>query len=200
MSCSPIRTRTQRSGTRTCTRRFSEGGSWNLSRTRTSTGTSTVGVRIRALVCAGALLSPPILAAQDSTEGMVLLRTERPVADVVSRLTAEIATRGLTLFATFDHAANARTVNDSLPPTTLLLFGHPAGGTALMKCERRIAIDLPLKMLIWEDDAGVTWVGYTDPAWLASHHRMPGCGPVIDRTQGLLVSLAHHAVSMNNDQ
>ncbi len=155
---------------------------------------------IRALVGAALLLSPAILTAQDTTEGMVILRSQRPLAEAVSRLTSEITTRGLTLFATIDHAANARTVNDSLPPTTLLLFGHPAGGTALMKCERRIAIDLPLKMLIWEDDAGLTWVGYTDPAWLASHHRMPGCGPVIDRTQGLLVALAHHAVSMNNDQ
>lgn len=200
MSCSPIRTRTQRSGTRTRTRRFSEWGPWNIfSCTRTGTGTSTVGVRIRALVSAALLLSPAILTAQD-TEGMVVLRTERPVADVVSRLTAEIATRGLTLFATIDHAANARTVNDSLPPTTVLLFGHPAGGTALMKCERRIAIDLPLKMLVWEDDAGQTRVGYTDPVWLASHHRMPGCGPVIDRTRGLLAGLAQHAVSMNNEQ
>ncbi len=199
MSCSPIRTRTQRSGTPTRTRRFTEG-SGNLSGMRTGTGTSTERVRIRALVCAAMLLSPPILSAQSTTDGMVVLRAERPVAEIVSRLSAEIATRGLTLFNTIDHAANARTVNDSLPPATVLLFGHPAGGTALMKCERRIAIDLPLKMLAWEDDAGLTWVGYTDPVWLASHHRLPGCGPVIDRTRGLLAALAQHAVSMNNDQ
>ena len=131
---------------------------------------------------------------------MVVLRSQQTVAEVVTRLTSEIAARGLTLFATIDHAANARTVNDSLPPTTLLLFGHPAGGTALMKCERRIAIDLPLKMLVWEDGDGRTWVGYTDPVWLASHHRMPGCGPVIDRTRGLLAGLAQHATGTGADQ
>lgn len=184
MACLLIRSRTQRSGTRTRTWRIPEGGLWSPSGT---------------LICAALLLSPPILMAQDTTEGMVVLGSRRPVAEVVSRLTAEIATRALTLFATIDHAANARTVNDSLPPTTVLLFGHPAGGTALMKCERRIAIDLPLRMLIWEDGAGRTSVGYTDPVWLASHHRLAGCGPVIDRTRGLLVGLAQHAAGNGPD-
>ncbi len=134
------------------------------------------------------LVLPALLLGQ-TAPSMVEQSAVQPVAVIVDRMRREISERGLTLFVTVDHAANARSVADSLPPTTLLLFGHPGGGTALMKCRREIGIDLPLKMLIWEADDGITHVGYTDVAWLAELHRLDGCEPVVARITTLLTDL-----------
>jgi uncharacterized protein (DUF302 family) len=60
-----------------------------------------------------------------------------------------------------------------MPPTKLLIFGNPKGGTPVMLAAPTIAIDLPLKALIWEDGGGKVWVGFNDPAYLAERHHLP---------------------------
>ena len=70
-----------------------------------------------------------------------------------------------------DHAAGAAEVGLSLRPTELLIFGNVKGGTPLMQSVQTIGIDLPLKILIWQDEAGNTWLSYNDPSWLAKRHR-----------------------------
>jgi len=76
----------------------------------------------------------------------------------------------MTIFARIDHRAGAAAAGLPLRPTELLIFGNARGGTPLMQEEQTIGIDLPLKMLAWEDAAGKTWLSYNEPAWLAERH------------------------------
>ena len=85
----------------------------------------------------------------------------------------------MTVFTRVDHAAGAKKVDMSLEPTELVIFGNPKMGTALMKCGHSVAIDLPLKALIWEDGDGQTWLGYNDPAYLATRHKLEVCDKVM---------------------
>lgn len=82
------------------------------------------------------------------------------------------------LFARIDHAAGAATVGRTLRPTEVFIFGNPQGGTPLMECAQTAGIDLPLKALVWQDDNGQVWVGYNDPAWIASRHGASNCAVV----------------------
>jgi uncharacterized protein (DUF302 family) len=90
----------------------------------------------------------------------------------MNRLEAAIRARGLTVFANIDHAAGATAVGSSLLPTELLIFGSAAAGTPLMQAAQTIGIDLPLKVLVRQDEARKTWLSYNDPAWLAQRHRL----------------------------
>ena len=92
------------------------------------------------------------------------------VADTLGRLEAALAAKQLTLFARIDHAAGAAEVGMTLRPTTVVIFGNARGGTPLMQAQQTIGLDLPLKMLVWEDGDGACWLTYSDPAWLARRH------------------------------
>jgi uncharacterized protein (DUF302 family) len=94
-----------------------------------------------------------------------------PVADTVQRLTGLIAERGMTIFATIDQRAAARTVGLDLRETVLIVFGSPAGGTPVMDAEPLAALDLPLKLAVW-DDGGRTRVSYLRPAVLAARYEL----------------------------
>jgi uncharacterized protein (DUF302 family) len=120
-----------------------------------------------------------------------LIETEAPgdVAATVQRVTAALHARGITLFATIDHAAAARTVGLALPDEVVLVFGNPAGGTALMQADPRAGIDLPLRMLVWSD-AGTTRVAYRDPQELADTFAVGGARDTLDRLRGLLDQIA----------
>ena len=90
----------------------------------------------------------------------------------MNRLEAAIRARGLTVFANIDHAAAATAVGLSLLPTELLIFGSAAAGTPPMQAAQTIGIDLPLKVLVWQDEGRKTWLSYNDPAWLARRHSL----------------------------
>jgi uncharacterized protein (DUF302 family) len=96
----------------------------------------------------------------------------RSVADTVSRLTGILAAKGMKVFAVIDQSAEAGHVGLHLRETTLVLFGNPAAGTPVMAAVPLAAIDLPLKVLVW-DDEGSTKVTYYTPAVLAAHHQLP---------------------------
>jgi uncharacterized protein (DUF302 family) len=98
--------------------------------------------------------------------------------------------RNLKIFARVDHAANARGVSMELRPTTVFIFGNPQVGTRLMQCEQTAAIDLPLKVLVWQDSTSAIWVGYEAPARLSERHKVKGCQDVIDRFSAALAGLA----------
>jgi uncharacterized protein (DUF302 family) len=96
----------------------------------------------------------------------------RPVADTVSRLTELVAAKGMKVFAVIDQTAEARQVGLELRPTTLVPFGSPAAGTPVMAAVPLIALDLPLKVLVWED-GGQVKVSYESPAALAARRGLP---------------------------
>jgi uncharacterized protein (DUF302 family) len=76
----------------------------------------------------------------------------------------------MTVFARIDHAAGAAEAGLSLRPTDLLIFGNARGGTPLMQAAQTMGLDLPLKVLVWQDAAGATWLSWNDPQWLARRH------------------------------
>ncbi len=126
-------------------------------------------------------------------EGLVSVKSAhgaKETADRVERLAKE---RGMTLFHRIDHAEGARTAGMELRPTEVLIFGNPKGGTPLMICEQTAGIDLPLKMLVWEDGSGAVRIGYTDPEILKDRHGITGCEDVLRKMGGFLEKLARDA-------
>jgi uncharacterized protein (DUF302 family) len=89
----------------------------------------------------------------------------------------------MTVFARVDRAAGAAEVGLSLRPTEFLIFGNAKGGTPLMQSNQTIGIDLPLKVLVWQDASGKTWLSYNDPGWLAKRH---GLGLEVDPTVNVI--------------
>jgi uncharacterized protein (DUF302 family) len=108
-------------------------------------------------------------------------------------LEAALAAKQLTLFARIDHAAGAAEVGMALRPTTVVIFGNARGGTPLMQAQQTIGLDLPLKMLVWEDGDGACWITYSDPAWLARRHGIDFDLKPLAAMTVLLADLAHAA-------
>ena len=105
-----------------------------------------------------------------TVEGLVTRPSQGGPAETLRRLEAAIASRGMTVFAHIDHAAGAKNAGLELRATDVVIFGSAIAGTSLMVASQTIGIDLPLKMLVWQDAAGQTFVAYNDPAWLVRRH------------------------------
>jgi len=110
-------------------------------------------------------------------DGLITIASSLGPKETMDRLEAEIKAKGLTVFARVDHAAGAAQVGLPLRPTELLIFGNARGGTPLMQSNQTTGIDLPLKCLVWQDDAGRIWLSYNDPSWIARRH---GLGEATD--------------------
>jgi uncharacterized protein (DUF302 family) len=109
--------------------------------------------------------------ADASESGIVTKMSPRSVADTVTRFTGLLSAKGVKLFAVIDQSAEARQAGLRLRDTTLVIFGNPAAGTPVMDAAPLAALDLPLKVLVW-DDAGQTKVTYYAPAALAARYRL----------------------------
>jgi uncharacterized protein (DUF302 family) len=105
--------------------------------------------------------------------GIVDRPSQQSVDETVERLEAILRSKGITLFALFDHSGEAAKVGMKMPPTKLLIFGKPEAGTPLMLATPRIALDLPLKILVWEDAQGQVWVSANSAAYLRERHGLP---------------------------
>ena len=112
------------------------------------------------------------------------------VDETVQRLTGLIEDKGLKLFTVIDHSGEARRAGLKMLDTKLVIFGSPSAGTPIMVAEPLAAIDLPLKVLVWADSDGATWVSFNSPAYLAGRHHLTadlrapleGIGPIVDAT------------------
>src|SRR3984957_11947389 len=105
--------------------------------------------------------------------GIINHPSRHSVEETVARLQTMLQGKGVTIFALVDHSGEAAKVGMTMRPTKLLIFGNPKGGTPLMLAAPSIAIDLPLKILIWEDDQGKVWASYNTPEYLAERHALP---------------------------
>jgi uncharacterized protein (DUF302 family) len=108
-----------------------------------------------------------------SGTGLTHLPSPYSVADTLARLESVIASKGLTIFARIDHSGEAAKVGLTMQPTELLLFGSPKSGTPLMVASPTLAIDLPLKALVWQDVEGAVWLSYNSPEYLQQRHTIP---------------------------
>jgi uncharacterized protein (DUF302 family) len=105
-----------------------------------------------------------------TAEGLTTCLSSRGPKETMDRLVAAVTSRGMTVLARIDHAAAAAKAGMELRPTEVVLFGNPRAGTPLMQAVQTVGIDLPLKALVWQDEAGETWLAYNDPKWLAQRH------------------------------
>lgn len=105
--------------------------------------------------------------------GIVSKPSRHSVAETVAKLENMLKAKGVTLFALVDHSGEAEKVGMKLPPTKLLIFGNPKAGTPLMQAAPSVAIDLPLKILVWQDGEGKVWLSYNSPAYLQNRHGLP---------------------------
>ena len=111
--------------------------------------------------------------APTPSAGIIDKASHRSVDETVDRLKNILQSKGVALFALVDHGGEAAKVGLKMPPAKLLIFGSPKAGTPLMVAAPRSAIDLPLKILVWEDNQGKVWVSYNSPEYLKDRHGLP---------------------------
>jgi uncharacterized protein (DUF302 family) len=124
------------------------------------------------------------------SEKLVALESKYDVKETLDRLAAELDKRGIKVAARIDHAAGAKAVGMELPPIEVLMFGNPRLGTPLMQSAPAIGIDLPMKVLAWQDKAGKVWIGYTAPETLKARHDISDRDEVIRLMAAALDGLA----------
>jgi uncharacterized protein (DUF302 family) len=125
----------------------------------------------------------------NSAAGIVTIASPYSVDETIDRIEATLRDRGITLFALIDHSGEAARVGMAMPPTRLLIFGSPTAGTPVMVAAPLLALDLPLKALIWEDAAGRVLVSYNSTDYLATRHHIPDA--LVPNIAGIDALLAH---------
>jgi len=107
------------------------------------------------------------------SSGMIDVSSRYSVPETLARLQSILKEKGITVFALIDHSGEAEKVGLVMRPTQLLIFGSPKGGTPLMVATPRVAIDLPLKALAWQDEQGTVWLSYNSAEYLQERHGFP---------------------------
>jgi uncharacterized protein (DUF302 family) len=133
-----------------------------------------------------------ILVPSLPDNGMVHLSSPYPFAETIKRLESLLKAQGLTMFCRIDHSGAAEKGGLKMLPTQVVVFGSPEGGTPLMNASPTLAIDLPLKALIWEDGGDKVWISYNTPEYLKQRHDIPdellkniaGIGPLLQKVVG----------------
>lgn len=124
---------------------------------------------------------------------MITKKSSHSVKVTLDRLETALKQKGITVAARWDHAGSAKTVGMPLRPMEVLIFGNPKLGTPLMQSNPHAGVDLPLKVLAWEDDKGQVWVGYTRPDTLATRYDIRDRAEVIKKITGALDDLTNQA-------
>lgn len=125
--------------------------------------------------------------------GLVKLESKSSVKETTDRLAAAVEQRGIRIVARVDHAAGAKAAGLELAPSELLVFGNPKLGTPLMQANPEIGIDLPIKVLTWQDKDGKVWIGYAAPDEIVSRHGVSGRDEIVKAMRGALDGLVKAA-------
>jgi uncharacterized protein (DUF302 family) len=139
-------------------------------------------IALRSLLITSLVVFGSWAAAAD---GLVAVKSPYDARQTMNRFEDMAKQRGLTVFARIDHAAGAAKVGRTLRPTEVLIFGNPQGGTPLMECAQTAGIDLPLKALVWEDEAKQVWLGYNEAAYVVQRHGGAPCAAAVDVDKAL---------------
>ena len=125
--------------------------------------------------------------------GLISIKSSHDVKVTADRLENILTQKGMNVFIRINHAAGAAKAGKELRPTELIVFGNPKVGTPLMQCSQSVAIDLPQKALIWQDESGQVWLTYNDPQYLAARHGIDGCQAVVVKVQTALKNFTQAA-------
>ena len=148
--------------------------------------------KLSLLLILGFVLIGPVTTF--AADGLTALKSTYTAKETMNRFEAIAKKKGLNIFARIDHAAGAAKIGKTLRPTEVLIFGNPQGGTPFMECSQTVGIDLPLKVLVWQDASGQVWLGYNDPVYLAQRHDVESC-PVAAKLQKALAGLSAAALA-----
>jgi len=140
-------------------------------------------------VIPAALLALSMSAPAFAVDGMINVQSSHSVKETADRMEGVLKEKGMTVFNRIKHSEGASKVGIELRDTELVLFGNPKVGSPLMACSQSIAIDLPQKALIWEDEAQNVWISYNDPKYLEKKHNLVGCEAVIEKVGNALAGI-----------
>lgn len=131
-----------------------------------------------------------------AAEGVMTRASSTDFTTTLGKLQAAIKARQFTLFAEVDHAAGAQKAGLALRPTYLVIFGNPRGGTPVMACNQTAGLELPLKALVWQDEAGKAQLSMANPAGIAARHALGDCAkPAIEAMGKALEAIAADATA-----
>jgi uncharacterized protein (DUF302 family) len=133
----------------------------------------------------------PLMAA----EGLINVQSDFSVKETTERLENILNKKGMTIFNQINHSDAAQKVGVELRKTQLIIFGNPKVGSPLMQCQQSVAIDLPQKAIIWEDDKSKVWISYNDPRYLGKRHNIIGCDEVITKVEKALSGITKAAAT-----
>ena len=133
----------------------------------------------------------PLMAA----EGLINVQSDFSVEETTNRLENILNKKGMTIFNQINHSDAAKKVGVALRETRLIIFGNPKVGSPLMQCQQSVAIDLPQKAIIWEDNQSKVWISYNDPRYLEKKHHIIGCDEVITKVEKALSGITKAAAT-----
>ena len=133
----------------------------------------------------------PLMAA----DGLINVQSDFSVRETTDRLENILNEKGMTIFNQINHSDAAQKVGVELRKTQLIIFGNPKVGSPLMQCQQSVAIDLPQKAIIWEDDQSKVWISYNDPGYLGKRHNINGCDKVITKVEKALSGITKAAAT-----
>lgn len=137
------------------------------------------------------LLSLPATAA----EGLIQKASAHSTDQTVQRFKGILEKKGIRVFAHVNHQKNAQAVNLELNNVQVIIFGNPLLGTPLMQANPTIGIDLPMKVLIWEDAKGEVWLAYNDPSYLVGRHGIDNRQAIVEKMGKALKNMTNAATS-----
>ncbi|MDO6684347.1 MULTISPECIES: DUF302 domain-containing protein [unclassified Agarivorans] len=130
-----------------------------------------------------------------NSEGVINVASQHTVSQTAERMLQILEKKGMTVFNHIKHSDGAAKVDIELRDTELVIFGNPKVGSPLMQCQQLMALDLPQKALVWQDEAGKVWISYNDPQYLAKRHSMQGCEAVLSKVSGALAGISKAAAN-----
>ncbi|MCP4303433.1 MAG: DUF302 domain-containing protein [bacterium] len=151
-------------------------------------------LRFLVVTFALAVSAPFLTLSAWAQEGWIEKSSPHSVADTTAKLKMAVENAGAKVFAVIDHAAGAASIDQELAPTTLIIFGNPKIGTPLIQSNQLVGYDLPIRVLIWEQD-GTTRLGYEDPAALAAQYSIEDADAAVTGMTGALNKLTGAAIA-----
>ncbi|TEW56517.1 DUF302 domain-containing protein [Psychromonas sp. RZ22] len=131
----------------------------------------------------------------NATPTLISVKSQFSAKETADRFVSILEKKGLTLFTRVDHQENAKSVNLELRYTEVIMFGNPKIGTPLMQCSQLVGIDLPQKVLVWQDSNNDVFLTYNNPEYIKQRHEVKGCDPILDKITGVLNALTKATAS-----
>lgn len=138
------------------------------------------------------LLTTGIVVAAD---GVINVASDFGVEETANRLDDVLKSKGMTIFNRVKHSEGAAAVGVELRATELIIFGNPRVGSPLMRCQQTVALDLPQKALVWEDEQARVWISYNDPRYLEQRHSIAGCEETLLKVEKALAGITRAAAT-----